>query len=475
MATVAARALGLGVRYAPRLGRIGARVIRGALRKSRKFPGSGRVLGTGARNSVGKGAQYRIKKSASGALRFAKKYKVPIATSALLGGVPTGKRGLPPPYSGRYRPKRARKGFGNAPGSYGGTIQGGKASDRKIEKRATKDGWILKQEGSQAYSNGDSIVITQSHGTFKLLKAVVFAMLKKIAKKKYGGAHSQICDPATFLTSVISDEYEGTSSVFNVLYYPDSTSTSESVSATVALPNASTSVDTAVDNIVSNILGIFNTHPQAQLNRIQWKGDSTADIFPEFSFETGKCDFYVENELLVQNRAKNNDATGHDEVITTAMNPVVCTTYEGSGNGPRPRYRRTASFASFTANRNNGLAVVTSGGNIEEEFTEAEFKNCKKKFRDSIDPGVVKKSVISHSNEKVNVGRLFKLIVNGDLAAQNHTDFGSYKMFYLENMVNMSAENIDLAIECSEKYCCVVYGGYEKQVMQSYTTAMTMP
>jgi hypothetical protein len=389
------------------------------------------------------------------------------------------KRGRSDSFSSEKKQKmpkkfRQRLGFGNAPGQYGGSFGTAEAYESKLAQKAAEIGWIQKLEGSNTKTESESIVLTVSLATRELMKTILFALIRRtIAKSAYV---KQIrISPTSPLSDIMNGTTASPSDVRMQLAY-FITPVATALTTTNIDVDATTTLDSFCNSILTQVFTIFDSYPQAQLYNYQIQPSKTASLDRAMgSFETLKCEFMTKTEVFIQNRAKNVDASAQqDQLIATTMNPLTVVQYHGNGNGPSPRFDRAGTAANFCASKLNGLRVINTGEIIGEEFSASQFRNCTKKYIDNITPGAIKKIVVQDNGKDVNIASMFKLIVNGEVSTDTKTKFGSYKMLYFENMVNLSAENLDIAYEVNVVNEAVVYGGFAQNPIQEYTDSIAV-
>lgn len=189
------------------------------------------------------------------------------------------------------------------------------------------------------------------------------------------------------------------------------------------------------------------------------------------------CRFNYLQSLKVQNVTPAADGATHDNADDIFNVPLHGRLYEGSGNALKFKstyYQDLAPTTSISATDPSSCSAIIrakTGGAadvVPAEPPEAyEFKNCSKFSKVSLNPGMIKTSVVS-SQFSVNIDRFLTYIMNGlkddgsgaaGYYYGHQMPLGKVRVFAMEKVIgNVSGteDGLRLRAECDTKLQCFV-------------------
>lgn len=348
-----------------------------------------------------------------------------------------------------YRKKYGGKGLRT-------TISGGyfgKGSAKKnILDYYAKYGFVLAKESgfnitTTAAEAANSVIVGHAaYGKRTMRDIVSLAMTKMIAVK--------LNKPFNALQQVVS-----TLGFRITIFYRD-------VQTGAISTNVVTSASTATWNDVRTNIG--DTLAATSKTSVIWSAlryeERTTAATPsdyvlllELDLLKAKIDLYSKGSLKIQNRTRESavDSTAVDNV------PLFGKFYEGSGNYFLYKNDTTQDYTPFIASTayntfNDKVNAGKTFQSLREPPPKTAFYRVSKEGKAHLDPGMIKTSVLTY-RKKLSLNAAIRIIGvdNTDTIQHNNINYGKFRFFILEKMLQSSAttdiNGINVAVEHDQK------------------------
>lgn len=315
---------------------------------------------------------------------------------------------------------------------------------RKELSIAQNKGLIMTEEVGISTTSGvtDAIYIGHSTWVRDEIRENFFRVLLKTLLAKMGVPVRSIKDPLPLKQN----------DVFTLDWIPEVNGALQSSVVTLG----ATPADNTLQLIATALLTVFEldadhlTGPLFQ--RIQYR--NAGDTYRvDINLIHAKIKLHIKSALKLQNQttASGADSENVDNI------PVYGKSYEGLGNGAFTNAQVTPIRAEyFVATASNGviLQVGTVATGMSEQPPPKYFKNVKKFGKAMLEPGEIKTSILTDTNN-YSVPYLSSLLYSNNSSLQYYRR-GSFRFFGLEHMIQATASTPSIKVVGEINWRCAM-------------------
>jgi len=250
------------------------------------------------------------------------------------------------------------------------------------------------------------------------------------------------------VTDIDNDIYGVTGDEILIRYWIDRSNLATKSTYTYVQPASPGSISIVAGFLKDHWLGLGD---QVQLDNIEFipKGTAPASYYKrvDMPLQKAKVTVYTKSSLKMQNRSV--EVAGDDDANDVDNVPLYGKSYEGPGSGMRSiTFWGGNSFVCDDQFGDIWKQDTVSSTDLREPPPAAQFTNVKKFGKARVEPGQIKTSVLTYSRT-ILLDEILRILNQENLVANNQVyyNFGKFRVFVLEKMIQTLGSNDDLGIK----------------------------